>query len=78
MAFAYNTSFHRTIKTSPYELTFVIEPRITNFATPDIRKNYGEDHGTELYQQMKIAHNTSRDMAAKNMEEAQDRKAFPR
>ena len=50
MMFVYNTSFKRTIKTSPYELTYGIEPRTTNFATPDIRMFYGEDHGTELYQ----------------------------
>jgi hypothetical protein len=27
MAFAYNSSFHRTIKTSPFTLTYGMEPR---------------------------------------------------
>ena len=33
----------------------------------------GEDHGTELYQRMKTAHNVSQELAANHMEEAGER-----
>ena len=54
MAFAYNTSFHRTIKTTPFKLTFGHNARTINFQ--EERKHYGEDKGTELFQTMQTSH----------------------
>ena len=47
MAFAYNTSFHRTIKTTPFKLTFGHNARTINFQ--ENTKHYGEGKGTELF-----------------------------
>ena len=70
MMFAYNTSFHRAIKTSPFELTFGLEPRTMVNQTPDIEMKYGEDFGTELYQRMKAGHQMARETARETNDEA--------
>jgi hypothetical protein len=46
MAFAYNTSFRRTIKTSPFTLTYGMESRTNEF---NARTQYEENFSTELY-----------------------------
>ena len=83
MAFAYNTSFHRTIKTSPFKLTFGHEARTVNFQ--DNAKHYGEDKSTELFQTMQASHEDIRKVAREHTEEAikrnvsdHNKKAFPR
>jgi hypothetical protein len=43
--FACSTSFHRTIKTSTFELTFGVEPRKIFNRTLDVKIQYGEDFG---------------------------------
>ena len=43
MAFANNTSFHPTIKTSPFDITFGTHPRTQLFQTPEVWAHYGED-----------------------------------
>ncbi len=36
LMFSYNTSFRRSIKTSPFFLTFGMEPRLPSLPTPDL------------------------------------------
>jgi transposase InsO family protein len=49
MAFAYNTALHRSIKTTPFFLTFGVEPRVPSFPTPDVRRYYGQSSVAEWY-----------------------------
>jgi hypothetical protein len=61
--FSYNTSFHRSIKTAPFFITFGIEPRLLNLPGPDLRRKfYGESSSAELHQRLLYA----RDIARKN------------
>ena len=49
MAFAYNTSVHRSIKTTPFFLTFGVEPRYPSFPNPEVQRYYGESTAAEWY-----------------------------
>ena len=68
--FVYNISFHSTIKTLPFELTFGVQPRTIANPSPDIRMQYGKDFGTELYQRIKFCHQTAKETARENNDEA--------
>ena len=68
MAFACNTSFHRTIKTTPFKLTFRQEARTVNFQ--DNAKHYGEDKSTELFQTMQASHENISRVAREHTEKA--------
>ena len=48
LMFCYNSSFHRSIKTSPFFLTFGFEPRSPSFFATDIRLFLKEDHNSAL------------------------------
>ncbi len=49
MAFAYNTALHRSIKATPFFLTYGIEPRLPAFPTPDLRRYYGQSDVAEWF-----------------------------
>ena len=53
MAFAYNTSEHRSIKTTPFFLTYGAEPWYPSFPNLDVRRYYGESTAAEWYNVLK-------------------------
>ena len=62
LAFSYNTSLHRTTKSTPYALTFGQEARLPAFPNPDIQRQYGESQPAEWFQRLQQA----RQVAAQN------------
>ena len=65
----YNTSLHRSIKTTPFFLTFGMESRLPNLLRPDVgRKFYGESSSDELLLRLL----TARDIAHCNNETTTD------
>jgi len=50
LAFAYNTSYHSTISTTPFELLFGVKARMPSLPSPDIQRiHYGETFAAERY-----------------------------
>jgi hypothetical protein len=67
--FSYNTSFHRSIKNTPFYLTFGMEPRLPTLPTPDLRRKfYGESSTDDIIRKLLIARNIAR----QNNEDASD------
>jgi transposase InsO family protein len=65
LMFSYNTLFHRSIKTTPFFVTFGLKPQLPNFPGPDLRRKfYGESSSAELHQRLLYA----RDIARRNNE----------
>jgi hypothetical protein len=63
---AYNTSYHSTIATTPFELLFGVRPRLPSLPAPEIqRHHYGESFSAERLQLLQHA----RQLARKNAEE---------
>ena len=63
LMFCYNTSFHRSVKNSPYFLTYGMDPRLPAFPAPDIRRVfYGESDAADLHHRLL----TARKIAAEN------------
>jgi hypothetical protein len=67
---AYNTSYHSTIATTPFELLFGVKPRLPSLPAPEIkRQHYGESFAAErlqiLQQTRKLAHETATEQGKK-------------
>jgi hypothetical protein len=63
---AYNTSYHPTIATTPFELLFGIRPRLPSLPAPEIQhQHYGESFPAERLQLLQHA----RQIARKNTEQ---------
>ena len=80
MAFAYNTALHRSIKATPFFLTYGIEPRLPAFPTPDVRRYYGQSDVAEWFatlqhcRQLATHHNIN---ASDEMQAQFNKKASP-
>ena len=81
LMFCYNTSFHRSIKTTPFFLTFGLEPRLPSFPGSDLRRKfYGESSSAELHQRLLYARDVARrnnESSTEENEEIFNRKAEP-
>ena len=81
LMFSYNTSFHRSIKNTPYLLTFGMEPRLPSFPNPDLReKFYGESSAADMFQKLQLARQLATENnlnATENNKIAFDKKAKP-
>ncbi len=64
MMFVYNTSYHRSVRTTPFEIKCGLEPRSAENPNPDLRRLYGEDLGTEMFQRLQICQNLVRKIAS--------------
>ena len=80
MAFAYNTALHRSIKSTPFFLTFGIEPRLPSLPDPDIKRYYGQSDVAAWYatlhhcRQVAIQNNLN---ASDHMQSQFNKKAAP-
>ena len=57
LAFAYNTSLHRTLKATPFFLTYGVEHRAPSFPNPDMQRCYGESTPAQWYNTLQHARN---------------------
>ena len=56
LMFSYNTSYHSTIMTTPFELLFGVKPRIPSFPHQDVQRiHYGESFASERLQELQKA-----------------------
>jgi hypothetical protein len=68
LMFSYNTSYHSTTHTTPYELLYGMKPRTPSLPAADIeRKFYGESFASERLQILQKA----REIAKNNIEQSQ-------
>ena len=73
LQFSYNTSYHSTIATTPFELLYGMKPRTPSLPGQDIqRKFYGESFASERLQILQKA----REIAKQNIEEKQKQYKF--
>ena len=60
LMFSYNTNFHLSINTSPFFLTFGMEPQLLSLPMPDIRwKFYGESTTDDIIRKLLLAQNVT-------------------
>jgi hypothetical protein len=57
MIFAYDTNYHRTI---PFEIMFELEQRTDQNLILDLRRQYGEDMGTEMFKRLQVCQNLAK------------------
>jgi hypothetical protein len=81
LALSYNTSYHSTIATTPFELLFSEKARLPSFPNEDIQKvHYGETKAAERFNLLqklrKIAHNNAATNGQKTKEQY-DKKSLP-
>jgi hypothetical protein len=81
LMFAYNTSYHSTIMTTPFELLYGLKPRTPSFPGSDIdRVHYGESFAAERLQILQAARQIAKNnIDDKNVvyKEQYDRKSAP-
>ena len=69
----YNTSFHRSIKNSPFVLTFGMEPRLPYFPTPDLRRKfYGESEAADIFNRFQFARKVALENNIETTEKSHD------
>jgi hypothetical protein len=62
MAFAYNTTMHRKIKTTPFMLTYGVKHKTPIFSS---HPSHGEDFASDLHQKFKLVHQLAADHTEK-------------
>jgi hypothetical protein len=81
LALSYNTSYHSTIATTPFELLFGEKARLPSFPNEDIQKvHYGETSAAERFNLLQKLRKLAHDNAAANGEktkEQYDKKSMP-
>jgi hypothetical protein len=66
---SYNTSYHSTILTAPFELLFDTKPRLPSFPNPDIQRvHYSESTLAERYQLLQKLHFLAKNIATANQQ----------
>jgi hypothetical protein len=71
LAFAYNTSLHRTIKATPYYLTYGVEHRAPSFPNPDMQRYYGESTPAQWFHTLQHARNIAAQHTATAIQDMQ-------
>ena len=70
---SYNTSYHSTIATTPFELLFGTKPRLPSFPNPDIQRvHYGESTSPEWYQLLQKIRFIAKNVAKSNQDISKD------
>ena len=80
MAFAYNTALHRSIKSTPFFLTYGIDARLPSLPDPDLNRYYGQSDVAEWYKTLQHCRQlaTQHNLQASNYMQSQfNKKASP-
>jgi hypothetical protein len=70
---SYNTSYHSTIATTPFELLFGERPRLPSFPNPEIQRlHYGESSAAERYQLLQKIRFLAKNIASEQKDKIKD------
>jgi hypothetical protein len=70
---SYNTSYHSTIATTPFELLFGEKPRLPSFPNPDIQRlHYGKSTSAERYQLLQKIHFLAKNISSDQGDKIKD------